>query len=169
MYPKGSTIRTPEMVDEIIARVSDGEPLAQVCRDERMPGLRTFYDWMEIDPDLAARFARAREAGFDMIASDALRIADTPFEGVETEQSESGVKVKRSDMLGHRKLQVETRLKLLAKWDPKRYGERASIDLGGQPGNPVQTQQQVTFDALSDEQREQLAKIGRSLATQGKP
>ena len=32
-------------------------------------------------------------------------------------------------MLGHRKLQVETRLKLLAKWDPKRYGEK--LALGG--------------------------------------
>lgn len=165
MYPKGSTIRTPEMVDEIIARVSDGEPLAQVCRSEGMPKVRTFYDWVEADEDLAARFARAREAGFDVIAYDCLDLADTE---PEIETTANGTK-RDSAFVAWKKNQVETRLKLLAKWDPKRYGERQAVDLGGQPGNPVQTQQQVDIAALSPEQRESLAKIGRELATQGKP
>lgn len=34
----------------------------------------------------------------------------------------------REDMLGHRKLQIETRLKLLAKWDPRRYGEKVEVN-----------------------------------------
>jgi hypothetical protein len=38
----------------------------------------------------------------------------------------------REDMLGHRKLQIETRLKLLAKWSPKRYGDKLGI--GGADG-----------------------------------
>ena len=115
---------TDEIAHEIIERVSNGEPLAQVCRDDHMPGLRTVYDWMERDEALSARFARAREAGFDMISVDALRIADTPIEGTTTKVDQDGTTITREDMLGHRKLQVETRLKLLAKWDPKRYGDR---------------------------------------------
>jgi hypothetical protein len=129
---------TPELFAEIVDRVSDGEPLAQVCRDSHMPGLRTVYDWMAKDEALSARFARAREAGFDMIAQEALRIADTPLEGVETEESEAGKKTKRGDMLGHRKLQIETRLKLLAKWDPKRYGDR--VELAGDASAPLTVQ-----------------------------
>jgi hypothetical protein len=39
------------------------------------------------------------------------------------------------DMLGHRKLQVETRLKLLAKWDPRRYGD--ALKLSGDPEAPL--------------------------------
>lgn len=72
-----------------------------------------------------------------MIAAEAMRIADTPVDGVETEEDESGavVKVKRGDMLGHRKLQIETRLKLLAKWDPKRYGDRVTTDLTSSDGS----------------------------------
>jgi hypothetical protein len=74
-------------------------------------------------------FARARLEGFDQIALDALRIADTQVEGVEITIDDMGKTTeKRSDMLGHRKLQVETRLKLLAKWDPKRYGDRVALD-----------------------------------------
>lgn len=137
------SIRTPEMVDEIIARVSDGEPLAQVCRDDGMPHRDTFYDWAASDEELSRRFARARELGFDMIAIEALRIADTTVEGVTTKITDKGIEETREDMLGHRKLQVETRLKLLAKWDPKRYGDRQAIDHGGQEGNPVRTESTV--------------------------
>jgi hypothetical protein len=39
------------------------------------------------------------------------------------EEGEDSVTVTEEDMLGHRKLQIETRLKLLAKFNPKKYGE----------------------------------------------
>ena len=121
------TIRTEAMIDDILERVTAGEPLAQVLRSEGMPKPSTFYDWLEADAALSGRFARAREFGADAIAVDALRIADTPVEGVRRKVNEDGVEEVTEDMLGHRKLQVETRLKLLAKWDPKRYGDKLEL------------------------------------------
>src|ERR1700733_13679898 len=119
------TIQTPEIIEEICNRLAEGEPLAQICRSEGMPGLRTVYDWTENQPDISARIARARDAGEDVIAADCLRIADTPVEGVRTEiGGKDGPKEIREDMLGHRKLQIDTRLKLLAKWNTKKWGER---------------------------------------------
>jgi hypothetical protein len=116
---------TQEAADEICERLSKGEPLAQICRDEHMPAVRTVSKWKEAHPEFGADFARARDEGFDAIAADCLEIANTPVEGEETITKDDGrVEVKRGDMLGHRKLQIETRLKLLAKWDPRRYGER---------------------------------------------
>jgi hypothetical protein len=130
---------TPEIGAEICARLAEGEPLRVICRDPHMPAWRTVYDWIEADPDLAARIARARKLGFDAIAEEALEIADTPEIGEETEDDGGGkVKVRRGDMLGHRKLQVETRLKLLAKWCPAKYGERTAMELTGANGGPVQ-------------------------------
>ncbi len=118
------SIRTAAIVDEILLRISEGEPLRAICRDESMPHWNTVYNWLESDPELSVRFARARERGEDAIAQECLDIADTPLEGVETEVSDDGkTKEKRGDMLGHRKLQIETRLKLLAKWNPKKYGD----------------------------------------------
>lgn len=99
-----------------------------------MPAWRTVYDWREADPEFAARFARARDAGFDAIAEEALEIADTPQEGIRIETDADGSKTVREDMLGHRKLRVETRLKLLAKWSPKKYGERVDVAHSGQLG-----------------------------------
>lgn len=126
----GPSTFTQAKADEVVQRVSTGEPLAQVCRDLKI-GLTTWYDWVKARPELSEAIARAREAGFDMIAADAMRIADTPIDGVEIEKDAEGkiIKAKHGDMLGHRKLQIETRLKLLAKWDPKRYGEK--LALGG--------------------------------------
>lgn len=110
--------------DEIVELLSEGIPLAEICRRDGMPGLRTVYDWEEAHPEFSARIARARVAGYDMIAVEALRIADTQEEGERRKQGKDGIEITTEDMLGHRKLRVETRLKLLAKWDPKRYGDK---------------------------------------------
>lgn len=114
--------------ESICARISDGETLRAICRDKAMPAWRTVYGWINAHEDFAARIARARELGFDAIAQEALEIADSPLEGVEsTIKPDGSIEERRGDMLGHRKLQIETRLKLLAKWDPKRYGEKVAI------------------------------------------
>jgi hypothetical protein len=128
---------TDDLANEIVLRLSSGEPLRSICRDEHMPHWTTAYDWIEARPDLSLRIAHAREIGFDAIAEEALQIADTPMEGVRTEIGDDGkTKEIREDMLGHRKLQIETRLKLLAKWSPKRYGDR--ITHGGDAQAPLQ-------------------------------
>lgn len=123
---------TPEIDEEIINRISNGEPLRVICRDAHMPAWRTVYDWLDSDQEFSARFARARDLGFDAIAQQALEIADTPMLGVRTEIGDDGkTKTVEEDMLGHRKLQIETRLKLLAKWSPKRYGDKIDLNHGG--------------------------------------
>ena len=97
---------------EIVERLAKGEPLTQICLSENLPAWRTVYDWSEANPAFAAAIARARSHGFDVIASDCLTIADE----------------KDGDPQRDR-LRVDTRLKLLAKWDPKRYGDL--LKLGG--------------------------------------
>ena len=122
---------TPELAKEICERISEGEPLRQICRDEHMPAWRTIYLWMHKDEDLHARIARARDIGYDKMAEECLEIADTMQMGVKetiTTDSKGKEFVSRSneDMLGHRRLQIETRLKLLAKFHPTKYGDKAA-------------------------------------------
>lgn len=138
---------TPELAAEIARRLSEGEPLRQICRDEHMPHWTNMYEWMAQDPELSVRIARAREAGYDKMAEECLELADTPKWGTKQVESEDGITVTREDMLGHRKLQIETRLKLLAKWNPKKYGER--LTHAGDADNPVAVQADVSiFDAM---------------------
>lgn len=120
----------PEIAREMCEMLSEGVPLREICRsDAKFPAWRTVYDWMKKDSDLSTAIACARDMGYDAMAEDCLLIADTPMLGEEVSESEDedGVKrvtVKKVDMLGHRKLQIETRLKLLAKFNPKKYGDR---------------------------------------------
>ncbi len=154
-----TTDYTQEVADAICARLSAGEPLAQICRDDGMPAVRTVSDWKKANDAFSADFARAREDGFDQIAADCLDIADTPLEGVETTTKPGGEKeVRTGDMLGHRKLQIETRLKLLAKWDPKRYGEKLAIG-GADDLPPIST---MSDDALAAKIAEKMALLSGS-------
>ena len=118
---------TPELAAEICERIADGEPLRQICRDEGMPAWRTVYDWIEANTDFAARIARARNLGFDAIAEDTIQLID---EDPERYGTQFGDKVDP----GHvqwQKNRVEQRLKLLAKWSPKKYGDRIEVEHSG--------------------------------------
>lgn len=123
-----ATKKTPEVIEAIIEGVADGVPLREVCRREGMPNWRTVYDWLEADEDFSARFARARELGFDAIAEDILHNVDNV--------KPIGEHIQRS------KLQVETRLKLLAKWNPKKYGDRQTHEIGNKDGEAFKVEQQ---------------------------
>jgi hypothetical protein len=132
MSKRIAKVEKVSLIDVICERISSGETLRAICREKGMPAWRTVYDWLDADEEFATRFARAREIGFDAIAYETICIADTPLEGVEYEIGDDGkTKEKRSDMLGHRKLQIETRLKLLAKWSPQKYGERQHVEVSG--------------------------------------
>lgn len=120
-----------EVADDICARLSKGEPLASICRDENMPAVRTVSDWKAAHEQFAADFARAREEGFDAIAAECLDIADeTSSDTLYTEHGEKA----NSEWITRSKLRIETRLKLLAKWDVKRYGDK--LALGGSDDMP---------------------------------
>lgn len=137
---------TPEIGDEIVERISNGEPLRQICRDEHMPSWMSVYRWMDKDADFSLRIARARELGEDAIAQEALLIADTPVEGVRLKETATGIERVTEDMLGHRKLQIETRLKLLAKWNPKKWGEKVTQTVEG-GDKPLQVENISDLDA----------------------
>lgn len=113
--------------EEIVFRLSKGEPLAVICRDEWLPQYRTVYDWAAAHPEFAASIARARLDGYDAIATECLTIADAPNATRNPVTGEVEVRDASRD-----KLRVETRLKLLAKWDPKRYGERQQVEHSGE-------------------------------------
>lgn len=132
------TTYTEKAAGEICNRIAQGITLRQICRDETMPAWQTVYGWVEAHPEFAKRLARARDIGFDAIAEETMEIADTPNIGQVEESSATGIKVTRSDMTQHRKLQVWTRLQLLAKWAPKKYGESIRQELTGAGGGPVQ-------------------------------
>jgi hypothetical protein len=77
------------------------------------------------------------------MAEDCLRIADDAVnDWMETEHGPrlNGEHVQRS------KLRIETRLKLLAKWNPKKYGEK--LALAGDAENPLKVEAELGAEKL---------------------
>ena len=116
---------TPEQKQDakarVIAGLMAGTPLTVICSADDMPNDDTVRDWASVDGEFERAIARAREAGFDKIALDALAIADDTAN--DTKKTKDGDEQANSEWITRSRLRVETRLKLLAKWDPKRYGE----------------------------------------------
>ena len=125
-----------------------------------MPNEDTVSKWRKADPEIERKVAQARDTGFDLLAADALRIADTLQIGeTVTEKADGSVERRKEDMLGHRKLQIETRLKLLACWDPKRYGNKTTLQ--GDKDAPLETKTTVE---LAKGTAAELAKTMRAVA-----
>lgn len=155
-----ATKRTPEIIEEIIDGVANGVPLREVCRRDGMPNWRTVYDWLEADEEFAARFARAREVGFDAIAEETLDIADDGTnDWVERKRQDGSIEeVVNSEHIQRSKLRIETRLKLLAKWNPKKYGDKQTVDVGNKEGETLKVDSNVDTVALTLQLAEALRK-----------
>lgn len=120
------TLYTPEIVAEICDRLCKGEPLEQICRDERMPSSMTIHSWCRgevnaVPEGVPKAIARAREVGYDAIANMARNVA-------------AGREGSTGDVQRD-KLIIETDLKLLAKWHQKKYGDSTTIK--GDKDNPL--------------------------------
>jgi predicted DNA-binding protein YlxM (UPF0122 family) len=107
-------IRTKKLAKILETEICEGKPLRQICREQGV-SKSAVYDWIRDDGEFAGRIARAREIGFDDIAETTLEIADKVTEDPAS-----------------RRVRVWTRLQLLAKWDPRRYGERLDLTSGGE-------------------------------------
>lgn len=116
--------RTTEVIERVLSGLRAGTPLTVICGADDMPCDDTIRAWADEDEALSRDIARAREAGFDAIAVDAMSIIDAEPERVVTmtgdDRTESRID-SASVQWAYRR--AELRLKLLAKWDPKRYGD----------------------------------------------
>lgn len=118
----------PEIAREMCEMLSEGIPLREICRsDPKFPAWRTVYDWMKKDADLSTAIAHARDMGYDAMAEECLDIADNANNDWMERLDEDGKQVGwmvNGENIQRSKLRIETRLKLLAKFNPKKYGDR---------------------------------------------
>jgi len=147
---------TPEKAKSIIEQLSDGVPLRVICRQEGMPAWRTVYDWIAKDEELSAHIACARDLGYDAIAEECMDIADD-VTGDYAEQD--GKMAYNSEHVQRSKLRIETRLKLLAKWNPKKYGDR--IHTGHSGSLDLSSKDDAELDRIVAEKMQELDKAGR--------
>lgn len=133
------SLYTDEILSTICERLAKGVPLTVICREgqesnPQFPAPRTVREWETEEPDtIGAAIARARAAGEEAMAEECLEIADdgrNDFVASKDGLAFNAEHVQRS------KLRIETRLKLLAKFNPKRWGDK--LELAGNAEQPLQ-------------------------------
>lgn len=127
--PVGTIKPVPQtLADEVIAWISQGNPLTEWCKQPGKPTRRTVSLWAEKDKDFASRLARARDDGADVIAEDTARLAESmPMTYID---AAGNTRIDPGAVQWHR-LRVDTRLKLLACWNPAKYGSKQSVEHSG--------------------------------------
>lgn len=114
------TMTAPEysdqLADVICTRLSEGESLRSICRDETMPKIGTIMRWLGLHPAFAEQYARAREVQADTHADEIIDVADD----VTSDPDASS-----------RRVRVEARKWVAAKLKPKSYGDKTEITHAG--------------------------------------
>ena len=106
----------PGVVGRMLARLALGTPLNKICRDKDMPSQSLVKTWVREYPEFKAAYESARAEGYDEIALETLRIADT-------------VGATR-DEVAKAALRIKTRHHLLGCWD-SRYSPKQQHDHTG--------------------------------------
>ena len=102
------------IVESICVRLEAGEPLAQICRDDGMPGVRTFLEWADRNEDVASLYSRARDAQGEHLDAEIQRISET---AVDRETAAAA------------RVQIAALQWRASKQAPKKYGERVDLNV----------------------------------------
>lgn len=122
--------------EDICEWVAQGKTLEDYCRRPKTPSTRVVQHWLQKSDEFFSSYTRARAIGGDAIASSLMALSD---------QGDN-------DDVNHRRLQIETRKWLLARWFPTNYGDRlkhehdASVSLTVVTGVPQPSDKAVPVD-----------------------
>lgn len=158
--------RRAEIIRAVSAGLARGTPLTIICEALRAQGpfaQQSLYNWLRDDPEAKLAIEFGRDLGHDLIARECLEIADDTSN--DWMHDEDGTARPNTAAVLRAKVRIETRLKLLAKWGPARYGEAKTVKLEGEVRQTVRH----TIDPrlLPAEQREALRSLIEHAASAG--
>ena len=130
---------------EICARISAGEPLVRICRDDHMPHVVTVYRWLSRIPEFRNMYTQAKEEQADTLAEEIQDIADQM--PMETTDKEGNTRFDPA-YINWMRLRVDSRKWVAAKLKPRKYGDR--VELAGDKDNPLKIEAAIEAKGLFD-------------------
>jgi len=123
-------LKNDKIIDEILTQVSEGRSLVGVLKSkEEYPAYANFMRWIENDPKLRERYAKAKEEQADYLAEQLLEIADDgKNDWMENNDPENPGYKFNNEHYQRSRLRVDTRKWIASKLKPKKYGEKLELD-----------------------------------------
>lgn len=131
---------TEERKEKVFRKIIDiianeGRSVRDILKEKWAPSPSTFFQWLEDDEKKAKQYARACEIRADVLFDEMLSVAFTPEIGetlkVVQKGSNKEIEKTKGDMLGHRRLKVDTIKWAISRISPKKYGERLDLTSKG--------------------------------------
>jgi hypothetical protein len=135
------TKRSPEIIEEILERVANGELILQMwhAEPERMPSPEVFGQWRRADKAMDAAYIQAQFIASEVIVQQAVDIVDAEPKRVLVRDSEGNYTVPGSkyDMasVAWAKNRAEMRMRYAPFYNP-RFNPK--LEVGGIPGQPLE-------------------------------
>jgi terminase small subunit-like protein len=164
---------SPEIGDDICAKLADGWSLVEICKAQHQPARSTVHGWL-LKADLYQKagetngltsfldsYVRAREVQADSLIDDILEIADNSMNDWEERENKrtGGTYIAlNTEAVMRAKLRVETRFRMAERLFPKKWGVKAQLEHTGKNGGPIETE--TVLKGLSLEELKNLAKLG---------
>lgn len=128
----------PSVASEVCRLMATGLSLKKVCERRGMPNMYTVFHWQFTRPDFGNSFARAQMDRAQVFGEEIIEIADDGTNDWVEKVRRDGSVVLLGDHehIQRSKLRVDARKWLMAKLDPKRWGEK--IQISGDADNPLQ-------------------------------
>jgi len=102
--------------DRICGSIAGGKSLREICKAAEMPARETFLRWVAKDEALALRYAEAQNLRAEHYFDEIIDIAD---KGVDPQKT---------------RVQIDARKWVLARMNPKKYGEKLTQEVTGEGG-----------------------------------
>ncbi len=124
-----------EKAQAIVADIADtGKSLRSVCESNEVKP-STFLLWVSNDSALAEQYARAMQVRADTHFSEIVEISDKQEIGTVETAKEWGTEIKTADMVEHRRLRIDARKWVIARMNPRKYGDK--LELAGNTESPL--------------------------------
>ena len=133
---KPRIVYSDSILDLILDRVAAGEALSRVCSSADMPTRKSFFEWVEKDPSIKAKYEFAIQLRADGLVDELLAIADDGMSDTYTDSD--GNERTNQEVIARSRLRVDARKWLASKMAPKRYGDKTSTEITGADGGPLE-------------------------------
>jgi len=131
---------TQKLAAQICARLSTGDSMRTVCKDDEMPAPSTVFLWLSKYPEFSEQYAIAKEEAAEALAEEMFDIADNGSNDWMEQHSEDAGNAAyklNGESIQRARLRVDVRKWYLSKIKPKKYGDKVQQDItsGGKPIN----------------------------------
>lgn len=124
---KGNTY-TEELGDRICQLLASGRTLKSICAEPDIPCASTVISWVFRNEVFREKYNVARRMQVEGWADECVEIADDATNDfMEVQKRKGTVVLADHENVNRSKLRIDTRMRLMAKMNPEKYGERVNL------------------------------------------